>query len=108
MRRAKIVCTLGPATATPETINGLVLAGMNVARLNLSHGDHEVHTRSFEMVRAASSAANHASLHMSVAIAADCPRGSSQTPASSKVKCTEGRCHARRGWGSHMRERHSK
>ena len=58
MRRAKIVCTLGPATATPEIINGLVLAGMNVARLNLSHGDHEVHTRSFEMVRAASSAAS--------------------------------------------------
>lgn len=54
MRRAKIVCTLGPATATPEIINDLVLAGMNVARLNLSHGDQEVHTRSYEMVRAAS------------------------------------------------------
>jgi len=56
VRRAKIVCTLGPATATPEIINNLVLAGMNVARLNLSHGDQEVHTRSYEMVRAASSA----------------------------------------------------
>ncbi len=54
MRRAKIVCTLGPATATPEIINDLVFAGMNVARLNLSHGDQEVHTRSYEMVRAAS------------------------------------------------------
>ena len=54
MRRAKIVCTLGPATATSEIINDLVNAGMNVARLNLSHGDQEVHTRSYEMVRAAS------------------------------------------------------
>ena len=54
MRRAKIVCTLGPATATSEIINKLVDAGMNVARLNLSHGDQEVHTRSYEMVRAAS------------------------------------------------------
>ena len=42
MRRAKIVCTLGPATATPEIIAALVNAGMNVARLNLSHGDHAV------------------------------------------------------------------
>jgi pyruvate kinase len=54
VRRAKIVCTLGPATATSEIINKLVDAGMNVARLNLSHGDQEVHTRSYEMVRAAS------------------------------------------------------
>ncbi len=54
MRRAKIVCTLGPATATSELINKLVDAGMNVARLNLSHGDQEVHTRSYELVRAAS------------------------------------------------------
>ncbi len=54
VRRAKIVCTLGPATANPETIKNLVIAGMNVARLNLSHGDQEVHARSYEMVRAAS------------------------------------------------------
>lgn len=54
MRRAKIVCTLGPATASSEIINKLVDAGMNVARLNLSHGDQEVHTRSYELVRAAS------------------------------------------------------
>ena len=56
MRRAKIVCTLGPATATPEIIAALVNAGMNVARLNLSHGDHAVHTKSYELVRAASKA----------------------------------------------------
>lgn len=55
MRRAKIVCTLGPATASPEIIKNLVTAGMNVARLNLSHGEQADHARSYEMVRAASS-----------------------------------------------------
>ena len=54
MRRAKIVCTLGPATASPEIIKNLVAAGMNVARLNLSHGEQADHARSYEMVRAAS------------------------------------------------------
>ncbi|NUO56615.1 MAG: hypothetical protein HOV78_08120, partial [Hamadaea sp.] len=39
-RRAKIVCTLGPATSSPERLKGLIDAGMNVARLNFSHGDH--------------------------------------------------------------------
>ncbi|MGQ0717072.1 MAG: pyruvate kinase, partial [Pseudonocardiales bacterium] len=39
-RRAKIVCTIGPATATPEKIRELVRAGMDVARLNFSHGTH--------------------------------------------------------------------
>ena len=54
MRRAKIVCTLGPATASPEIIKNLVAAGMNVARLNLSHGQQADHARAYEMVRAAS------------------------------------------------------
>ena len=56
MRRAKIVCTLGPATASPEIIRNLVAAGMNVARLNLSHGEQADHARSYEMVRTASNA----------------------------------------------------
>ena len=51
MRRAKIVCTLGPATSTEESIAALVREGMNVARLNMSHGDREVHQRNIEMVR---------------------------------------------------------
>lgn len=53
MRRAKIVCTLGPATSTLEIVTDLVKAGMDVARLNLSHGDHAVHAMNYEMVRAA-------------------------------------------------------
>ncbi|MGH3775377.1 MAG: pyruvate kinase [Pseudonocardiaceae bacterium] len=53
-RRAKIVCTIGPATATPEKIRELVRAGMDVARLNFSHGTHAEHERVYAMIRRAS------------------------------------------------------
>ena len=53
-RRAKIVCTIGPVTATPEKIRELVRAGMDVARLNFSHGTHAEHARVYSMVREAS------------------------------------------------------
>ena len=52
-RRAKIVCTLGPATGSLEQITALVEAGMDVARLNFSHGKHEDHERSYRLVREA-------------------------------------------------------
>ncbi|TYB50188.1 pyruvate kinase [Microbispora tritici] len=52
-RRAKIVCTLGPATSSPERLRELIKAGMNVARFNLSHGSHELHKEVFDRVRAA-------------------------------------------------------
>jgi pyruvate kinase len=54
MRRAKIVCTLGPAVDSPEQIRALVEAGMDVARLNLSHGSYEDHEKVYRMVREAS------------------------------------------------------
>ncbi|MGL5927871.1 MAG: pyruvate kinase [Dermatophilaceae bacterium] len=60
MRRAKIVCTLGPATSSAENIRELVRAGMDVARLNLSHGDHADHARVYADVRAASDATSRA------------------------------------------------
>jgi pyruvate kinase len=56
VRRAKIVCTLGPATSTPERITALVEAGMDVARLNLSHGSYADHEQVYRMVREASDA----------------------------------------------------
>ncbi|MFC5178883.1 pyruvate kinase [Nocardioides taihuensis] len=59
MRRAKIVCTLGPATATKERIRELVDAGMDVARLNMSHGTHADHERSYRLVREAADATGH-------------------------------------------------
>ncbi len=51
MPRAKIVCTLGPASSSPEKIGELIDAGMNVARLNFSHGSHEDHARMLQIVR---------------------------------------------------------
>jgi pyruvate kinase len=54
VRRAKIVVTLGPATSTPARIRELVEAGMDGARLNLSHGTHEDHERVYRMIREAS------------------------------------------------------
>ena len=54
-RRAKIVCTLGPATASPERIGQLIDAGMNVARLNLSHGERSQHQELLDHVRSESS-----------------------------------------------------
>ncbi len=53
-RRAKIVCTLGPATATPEKVRDLVAAGMDVARMNFSHGSQSDHKQVYDLVRAAS------------------------------------------------------
>ncbi len=59
-RRAKIVCTLGPATSTPEQVTALVEAGMDVARLNFSHGAHADHATAYRLVREASDSTGHA------------------------------------------------
>jgi len=58
MRRAKIVCTLGPAVESIEKITELIDAGMNMARLNLSHGGHDEHQKRLDLVRAAAKKAN--------------------------------------------------
>jgi len=51
MRKTKIICTIGPATEAPEMLGRLHAAGMNVARLNLSHGDHDSHARVIAALR---------------------------------------------------------
>jgi pyruvate kinase len=60
MRRAKIVCTLGPAVESPEKVKELIAAGMNMARLNLSHGSYEEHQGRLDRVRAAAKEAGKA------------------------------------------------
>ncbi|MCF6745314.1 pyruvate kinase [Blastococcus sp. KM273128] len=65
-RRAKIVCTLGPATSSAEQVTALVESGMDVARLNFSHGSHEDHAAAYHLVRKASDSTGRA-----VAILAD-------------------------------------
>jgi pyruvate kinase len=67
-RRTKIVCTIGPATSSAAVIEQLIKAGMNVARLNLSHGTYKEHTRYIQTVRKLSH-----SLAIPVAILIDLP-----------------------------------
>jgi len=68
MRRTKIVATIGPASREPQTLTRMVEAGMDVARLNFSHGNLELHAENAERVRAAASAAGR-----QVAILQDLP-----------------------------------
>ncbi len=58
MRKTKIVCTLGPATDSKEIIQGLCKAGMNVARLNFSHGTYEDHQKRIDLVKSVRSELN--------------------------------------------------
>ncbi len=53
-RQTKIIATLGPSVASEQAIRALIDAGMDVARLNFSHGDHELHRQMFDWVRSAS------------------------------------------------------
>jgi pyruvate kinase len=50
-QKTKIVCTIGPASESPQTLEALIKAGMNVARLNFSHGTHAEHLRKIESIR---------------------------------------------------------
>ena len=51
MRKTKIICTIGPASETEETLTRMCKAGMNVARLNFSHGTHEEHQRKIDLIK---------------------------------------------------------
>ena len=51
MRKTKIVCTIGPASESEEMLEKLMKAGMNVARLNFSHGDHAEHQARIDSIR---------------------------------------------------------
>src|SRR5699024_9181315 len=53
MKKTKIVCTIGPASENPETLYQLIKSGMNVARLNFSHGDFEEHGSRIKNIREA-------------------------------------------------------
>ncbi|MBM4433206.1 MAG: pyruvate kinase, partial [Chloroflexi bacterium] len=67
-RRTKIICTIGPASGSAALIEQLIRAGMNIARLNISHGTHSLHTDYVKTVREASQR-----LGIKVAILMDLP-----------------------------------
>ncbi|OQX69491.1 MAG: pyruvate kinase [Sorangiineae bacterium NIC37A_2] len=58
-RHTKIICTLGPASSTPEILREMAAAGMNIARFNFSHGNHESHGKAFSMIDALNKELNH-------------------------------------------------
>ncbi len=66
--KTKIVCTIGPASESPGVIEQMILAGMNIARLNFSHGTFTSHTKIIENIRSVARAAGKR-----VAIMADLP-----------------------------------
>ena len=51
MRKTKIICTIGPACSNEKTLTQMCLAGMNVARLNFSHGTHEEHREKIDLIK---------------------------------------------------------
>lgn len=53
-RRTKIIATIGPASANEKVLTGLMLSGVNIFRLNMSHGDHEEHRAAFELIQGVS------------------------------------------------------
>ena len=66
MRKTKIICTIGPASETEETLKQMCAAGMNVARLNFSHGSHEEHLKKIELIKRV-----REELHLPIAIMLD-------------------------------------
>jgi pyruvate kinase len=60
MRKTKIICTIGPATSSTDMLTQLANAGMNVARLNMSHGDHEFHGAVIERIKSLNKTLDHA------------------------------------------------
>ena len=86
-RRTKIVCTIGPATNSPEMLEALMRAGMDVARLNFSHGTKESHARVIELIRAISGR-----LGISVAILQDLPGPKTRTvgPQDGPIELADG------------------
>ena len=66
MRKTKIVCTIGPACSDEETLIRMCKAGMNVARLNFSHGTHEEHLEKINLIKKV-----RQKLHMPIAILLD-------------------------------------
>lgn len=87
MRKTKIVCTIGPASEAEETLKELCMAGMNVARLNFSHGSHEEHLKRINAIKKV-----REELHLPIAIMLDTkgPEYRIGTFKNGKISLSEG------------------
>ncbi|HBE09408.1 MAG: pyruvate kinase [Eubacterium sp.] len=87
MRKTKIVCTIGPASESEETLKELCMAGMNVARLNFSHGSHEEHLKRINAIKKV-----REELHLPIAIMLDTkgPEYRIGTFKNGKISLSEG------------------
>src|SRR5260370_1099794 len=101
-RHSKILCTIGPASRSPRMIDRLLSAGMDVARLNFSHGTHEEHAKSISMLRAA--AIEH---EKPIAILADLQGPKIRTGPLAVGRPAPGRCAAGETIDSPRGERYS-
>src|SRR5205085_9608122 len=86
MRKAKIICTMGPASRDEPTLGKLVAAGMDCARLNFSHGTHDDHARTITNVRRASEIAGRP---IAVLLDLQCPKIRVGMIKGGKLKLTE-------------------
>lgn len=84
-KKTKIVCTIGPASEAPETLRRLIEAGMDVARLNFSHGAYDEHARSFESIRRAAGEAGR-----EVAVLLDIQGPKIRTAPETRLELAEG------------------
>ena len=87
MRKTKIICTIGPASENEEVLTQMCLAGMNVARLNFSHGTYPEHEKKIELIKRV-----REKLGLPIAILLDTkgPEYRIKTFASGKVEIAEG------------------
>ena len=87
MRKTKIICTIGPASENEDVLTRMCLAGMNVARMNFSHGSHEEHKKKMDLVKKV-----REKLNLPIAIMLDTkgPEYRIRTFASGKVTLKEG------------------
>ena len=86
-RKTKVICTIGPASESEEMIRKLMIAGMDVARLNFSHGTHEEQRKKFDAIKKV-----RADLHLPVAIMLDTkgPEYRIKTFENKKIELSEG------------------
>ena len=87
MKKTKIICTLGPASDNENVLSDLVDAGMNVARLNFSHGTHDEHAQKIAMIK---NVRNRKKVPLAIMLDTKGPEFRIKTFATGKIKLKDG------------------